>query len=234
MPAPRAKLKIYSTTDFLPSADVRVLVGARREDFGSFKLYVVAPSKLKADLAIRDAYRGRALNSPDDLRVEAPNLDAPKSDDLDALIRAGYLADEGDVITTDRDHHRGVVLVRAAAEANGDPELVGTWEVAKDADDFPVRGFHRADGTVFAEPVDEVHKRYVLKDRAEKAAEAKLAADAPGAIERVEAFLAAREPDENLSNTGTVAVYVGVGERAELTVDDLRTLLAATRKLASR
>lgn len=236
MPASREKLKIYSTTSAMPSADARNLVGARRSDFGSFQVFVVAPSKIKARAYIAGAFqRGGTTLDDKALTVAAATLDpAAANDSLGTLMRAGLFVDDGDVVVTDRDHHAGVVRIAGAVEADGDPQLVGRWDTARDADDFPVKGFHRADGVVFAEPVDELHKQMVLEDRAEKAAEAKLAAEAPGAVERVEAFLAAREPDENLSNTDTVAVYVGLDGRAELTVADLRTLVAAARKLGSQ
>lgn len=235
MPAPRAKLKIYATTSVLPSADVDTLIGARRRDFGSFQVYVLAPSKLKAGYYINDAFQKRGVVSDRELTVAAENLDTVHNNDLSALVRAGLFADDGDVVATDRDHHAGVVRVAGAVEANGDPERVGEWKVALDADDFPVKGFHRADGVVFAEPVDELHKRMELEARAQHAADEKLRTETPGAIERVEAFLALREPEGDPSGVETLAYVIDEGNgRADLTLTDLRTLVEAARKLGSR
>jgi hypothetical protein len=227
MAASRNKLKIYATNYATPSDDARTLVGAHREDFGSFLVYVAAPSKLKASLAIKEAFQGSGADI-NTLRVAATSLDTAHGDDLDALIRAGLFTDDGDVVVTDEQRRAHVVRVAAAAEADGDPQLVGSWETARDADDYPVNGFKRAsDGAVFAEPIDELHKTVVLEDRARKAAQA-------AAITNVRDFLAARRVLTEAPRTTIDPEYiasVGTNDsdretgRIDLTVADLTILL---------
>lgn len=225
MAASRDKLKIYATNYATPSGDVRTLVGAHREDFGSFLVYVAAPSKLKASLAIREAFQGSGADI-NTLRVAATSLDTAHGDDLDALIRAGLFVDDGDVVVTDEQRRAHVVRVAAAAEANGDPQRVGSWETARDADDYPVNGFKRADGVVFAEPIDMLHKRVVMEQRAEEAAKA-------AALTNVRDFLAAHKVLADAPKTTTdpdLIHSIGTNDREtgriDLTVSDLKILLA--------
>jgi len=219
-----SKLKIYRTTSTLPPADVRTLVKARRGDYGDFEVFVLAHTRLEAATAIYHAFKGNTVETRE-LKIAADQDGTDANDALGALIRAELFQNEGDVIVTDGSHHAGVVRVRGRAVDNGDPEHVGLWATAKDADDFTIKGFSRNDGAIFAEPVDELHKKIVLEDRAEKVARA-------AALANVRDFLAAHKvmADAPATTTDPDLVHsIGTNDREsgriDLTITDLRILL---------
>jgi hypothetical protein len=219
------KLRIYRTTSVLPPADVRTLIKARRGAFGDFEVYVLAHTRLDAASAIHHAFQGRGVESRE-LKVAADQDGTGSNGALDALIRAELFQNAGDVIVTDLNQHAGVVRVRGRAVDNGDPEHVGLWTYAQDVDDFMIKGFSRDDGAIFVEPVDEIHKRIVLEDRAEKAARA-------AALANVRDFLAAHKVLADAPKTTTdpdLIHSIGTNDREsgriDLTISDLHILLA--------
>lgn len=219
-----ARLKIYTATAVLPPADVRTLVNAHRGEFGDYQVYVLAHTRVDAATAIYNAFMGSTIESRE-LRVAADADGTGANASLDALIRAELFQNAGDVLVSDRNQHAGVVRVRGRAVDNGDPEHVGLWTNAQDADDYTIKGFSRNDGVVFAEPVDELHKKIVLEDRAEKAARA-------AALANVRDFLAAHEVMATAPATTTdpdLVHSIGTNDREsgriDLTITDLRILL---------
>jgi hypothetical protein len=219
-----AKLRIYRTTSALPPADVRTLVNARRGEYGDFEIYVLAHTRLDAATAIYHAFQGGTVESRE-LKVAADADGTGASSALDALIRAEAFQNAGDVIVTDGHHHAGVVRVRGRAVDNGDPEHVGLWTTAQDADDFTIKGFSRDDGAIFAETVDELLKQVTLEGRAKEAAQA-------AAIANVRDFLAAHKVMADAPKTITdpeLVHSIGTNDREsgriDLTISDLHILL---------
>jgi hypothetical protein len=214
--------KIYATTQARPPGDVLSLIGAPRHfSIGNFATYVLAESKAAAAYAIHNAYRGAS--------VDARDLKVATGKQLGPLVEAGLLDTADDVIATDGSGRYGVVRVRGAAEADGDPHRVGVWETRQDADDITYTVFVTVGGTAYAIPVDEAFRRAILADRAEKAAAAKIEADAGVAIDRVTAFLA--EVERRSPGSDAIADLDRPGV-LNLTVTDLRALLAAAAKVA--
>jgi hypothetical protein len=218
------KLRIYTATSVLPPHDVRTLVNARRGEFGDYQVYVLAHTRLEAATAIYHAFQGQTIETRE-LKVAADQDGTGANDSLGALIRAELFQNEGDVLVTDRNQHAGVVRVRGRAVDNGDPEHVGLWANAKDADDYTIKGFSRNDGAIFAEPVDELHKRVVLEDRAREVAKA-------AALTNVRDFLAAHKVLADAPKTTTdpdLIHSIGTNDREtgriDLTITDLRILL---------
>lgn len=223
--ATKTPTKIYTTTQTRPPGDILSLIGAPRHfGIGQFVTYVRAASKADAAEAIYHAYRGGSA-SVGDLRIAS-------GDYLGPLVTAELLDTAGDVVTTVESGRYGVVLVRGAAEADGDPVRVGEWQTRQDGDDITYTVFVGTDGRVHAIPVDEVFRRILLQDRAEKAAAVKVEADAVVAIERVTAFL---DRWSQRRDVDPDAVYgLDGGDDAggvTLTVTDLRALLAAAAKV---
>lgn len=220
--ATKTSTKIYVTTQACPPGDVLSLIGAPKHfSIGQFTTYVRAESKAAAAEAIYHAYRGSSTGTSE-LRVA-------RDQSLGPLVTAELLDTAGDVVTTvDR---YGVVLVRGAAEADGDPVRVGEWQTREDGDGITYTVFVGLDGRVHAIPVDDAFRRVILAERAAKTAAAKVETDAVVAIERVTAFLdswgrRSMDPD---------AIYgLDGGDDAggvTLTVTDLRALLAAAAKV---
>lgn len=216
--------KIYSTTQSFPPGDIRALIGAPQHfGIGQYVSYVLAGNKAEAAQAIHGALSGGSV-STNDLRVVANRLDQISQEHVQALYDSGLLRKVGDVVVADRDLHRTVVLVRAGEDEDGDPQAVGNWSNYKNDEDITVTCYITAEGDRFDLPVDEAFRRVILEQRAEKAAEAKVIADAAVAIERVGTFLAAHA-DRPLGDSDREDIYQF--DHYRLTVTDLRALLAA-------
>ena len=215
--------KVYTTTAPVPPGDVCHAVGIAGHRVGMFRTYVLANTKAEAMDAIYDAYSGSSVSSKD-LTVTRAN-----DDHVDALRKAGFLTTEGDVITTDLQHARGVSLVRMAPEADGDPQRVGEWGSEKDADGISVEFLQPVGGDKIMLPDDPILRRVLLEQRAEEERGTALHKAAERATERVAEFLDVRS---RMSGNDSKVIYtVGAdGRRAELTTTDLIDLIEFFRE----
>jgi hypothetical protein len=225
-------LKIYTATDLYVSHDIVGMVGHASigATVGSHQVFVAAESKAAAACAIADA-----TMNPTAAGTARKVLRIATNTYSKVLIAAGLLSDADDVVIIHRDGHGNVV--QAKGLPGRDPEIVGRWDSRRDEDGYLTRTLVTLDGTVRDLP-DLGAKAFYLKTKAQEAAERAAKLALTNAIDRVTAYV--QEYEQRAAVHGTTldpdSVHafapVDTGHNAfiELTVTDLRALLAAAQK----